>query len=104
MAAFLAEAGFAGCSLRSGWVPGDLMVVLPEPDGRLLAPRPGVVRIFYCRGLTLPALRREGRTPGSPGRQLLLWPNRTTRLRYWDDDSPRLSHGRYAILVLTVWP
>ena len=30
--------------------------------------------------------------------------NRTTRLSWWDDDSPGWSHGRYAILMLTGWP
>ena len=49
MAASLAEVDVVGCLLRSGLVSGDLIFVLPEPDGRLLAPRPGDTHGFYCQ-------------------------------------------------------
>ena len=43
------EVGVAGCLLPSGFTSDDLRFVVPEPDGRWLAPRPGVVRKGFYR-------------------------------------------------------
>ena len=61
---------------------------VPEPDGRSLAPRPGVVRKVFTA-----MVDGCGMTPARPGRQLPLWPI-DYALSCWADDSPGWSHGR----------
>ena len=88
MAGSRAEVDVAGCLLRSGWVSGELIFVLPEPDGRLLAPRPEVVRMAFTAnvdGHGAAPLGMHGRAFKKAAAPVA---NRTTRLSYWDDDSP----------------
>lgn len=74
MATFLVEVDVGGCLLRSGLLSGELIVVLPEPDGRLLASRPEVVRMAFTANVDGHGAAPLGVRAVRPGRQLLLWP------------------------------
>ena len=74
MAVSLAEVNVVGCLLLSGLVSGELIVVLPEPDGRLSAPRPEVVRMAFTANVDGHGVAPLGVHAVRPGRQLLLWP------------------------------
>ena len=88
MAASLVEVDVDGCLLRSGSVSGDLICVLPEPDGRLLAPRPGVVRMAFTARIDGAGMAPLGAHAGASRKAAAPVANRTTRLSYWGDDSP----------------
>ena len=104
MDASLAEVDVAGCSLLSGFVSGDLIFILPELDGRLLAPRPEVVRMAFAANVDGHGVAPLRAHAGASRKAAAPVANRTTRLNQRDDDSPGWSHGRYAILMLTGWP
>lgn len=88
MAAFLVEVDVDGCLLRSGLVSGDSIYVLPEPDGRLLAPRPGVVRMAFTARIDDTGMTPLGAHAGASRKAAAPVANRTTRLNQRDDDSP----------------
>ena len=80
MAASLAEFDVVGCLLRSGWVSGELIVVLPEPDGRLLAPRPEVVRMAFTANVDGHGVAPLGVHAGASRKAAAPVANRTTRM------------------------